>query len=58
MSPGLSSPSLMTRFGGGILAVAFGFVVNTFIATPGPAIVGTLLIGAGVPVYFIWKKMG
>jgi len=40
------------------VAVAFGFVVNTFIATPGPAIVGTLLIGAGVPAYFIWKKMG
>jgi APA family basic amino acid/polyamine antiporter len=40
------------------VAVAFGFVVNTFIATPGPAIVGTLLIGAGVPAYFTWKKMG
>jgi hypothetical protein len=40
------------------VAVAFGFVVNTFFATPGPAIVGTLLIGAGVPAYFIWKKMG
>ena len=39
-------------------AVALGFVVNTFFATPGPAIVGTLLIGAGVPVYFIWKRMG
>lgn len=39
-------------------AVALGFVVNTFIATPGPAIVGTLLIGAGVPVYFIWRGLG
>lgn len=38
------------------LAVALGFVVNTFLATPGPAIVGTLLIAAGVPVYFIWKN--
>ena len=37
-------------------AVALGFVVNTFVATPGPAIVGTLLIAAGVPVYFIWKR--
>jgi len=37
-------------------AVALGFVVNTFIATPGPAMVGTLLIAAGVPVYFIWKR--
>jgi APA family basic amino acid/polyamine antiporter len=40
------------------VAVALGFVVNTFIATPGPAIVGTLLIGAGVPVYFIWRRVG
>jgi APA family basic amino acid/polyamine antiporter len=39
-------------------AVALGFVVNTFIATPVPAIVGTLLIGAGVPVYFIWRGLG
>jgi APA family basic amino acid/polyamine antiporter len=39
-------------------AVALGFVVNTFFATPGPAIVGTLLIGAGVPVYFIWRQFG
>jgi APA family basic amino acid/polyamine antiporter len=39
-------------------AVALGFVVNTFLATPGPAIVGTLLITAGVPVYFIWKRKG
>ncbi len=38
-------------------AVAIGFVINTFLATPGPAIVGTLLIGAGVPVYFIWRRM-
>jgi hypothetical protein len=30
-------------------------VINTFIATPGPAIVGSLLIAAGVPVYFFWK---
>jgi APA family basic amino acid/polyamine antiporter len=39
-------------------AVALGFVVNTFVATPVPAMVGTLLIAAGVPVYFVWKRMG
>jgi APA family basic amino acid/polyamine antiporter len=33
-------------------AVAFGFVVNTVVATPGPAIAGTLLIAAGAPVYW------
>jgi len=37
-------------------AVALGFVVNTFVATPGPAAIGTLLILAGIPVYFIWKR--
>ena len=37
------------------VAVALGFVINTFIATPGPAIMGTLLIAAGVPAYFFWK---
>jgi len=35
--------------------VAAGFVVNTFIATPGPAIIGSLFIASGVPVYFWWK---
>jgi len=35
--------------------VAVGFVVNTFIATPRPAIVGSLFILSGVPVYFLWK---
>jgi APA family basic amino acid/polyamine antiporter len=37
------------------VAVALGFVINTFIATPGPAAVGTLLIAAGVPAYWVWK---
>jgi APA family basic amino acid/polyamine antiporter len=37
------------------VAVAVGFVINTFIATPGPAVVGTLLIAAGVPAYWVWK---
>ncbi|MBS1858393.1 MAG: amino acid permease [Acidobacteria bacterium] len=35
--------------------VALGFVVNTFVATPGPAIAGTLFMLAGVPVYCFWK---
>jgi APA family basic amino acid/polyamine antiporter len=38
------------------IAVAVGFVLNTLIATPGPAIAGTLLIAAGAPVYWIWGK--
>ena len=36
--------------------VALGFVVSTFIATPGPAAIGSLLILSGVPVYFWWKR--
>jgi basic amino acid/polyamine antiporter, APA family len=40
------------------VAVAAAFVMNTFIATPGPAIVGTLLIATGVPIYFFWKRSG
>jgi APA family basic amino acid/polyamine antiporter len=38
--------------------VAIGFVVNTFFATPGPALIGTLFIASGVPAYFWWKSKG
>ena len=31
-------------------------MLNTLIATPGPAIAGTLLIAAGAPVYWIWGR--
>ncbi len=36
--------------------VALGFVVNTFLTTPAPAITGSLFILAGVPVYLVWKR--
>jgi APA family basic amino acid/polyamine antiporter len=36
--------------------VALGFIGNTFVATPGPAVTGSLIILAGVPVYFWWKR--
>ncbi len=39
------------------VAVAIGFVLNTLIVTPGPAIAGTLLIAAGAPVYWIWGRV-
>ena len=35
--------------------VAFGFIVNTFVSTPGPAVTGTLIMLAGMPAYFWWK---
>ena len=38
------------------VAVAAAFVINTFVVTPGPAIVGSLLILTGLPVYFLWKR--
>jgi APA family basic amino acid/polyamine antiporter len=37
------------------VAVALAFVVNTFVATPGPALVATLIIASGVPVYFFFN---
>lgn len=37
------------------LIVAWAFVVNTFVQTPGPALVATLIIASGVPVYYFWK---
>jgi basic amino acid/polyamine antiporter, APA family len=59
--PGRPRPYRMTGYPVTLLifaAVALGFVVNTLIATPGPAIVGTLLVAAGVPVYFTWRGLG
>jgi APA family basic amino acid/polyamine antiporter len=38
------------------LAVAVGFIGNTLLATPGPALMATLIMVAGVPVYFLWKR--
>jgi APA family basic amino acid/polyamine antiporter len=35
---------------------AFGFVVNTLVTTPGPALTGILLIATGVPAYFLWRR--
>jgi len=38
------------------LIVAFGFVLNTIVATPVPSLTGTLLIASGVPAYFLWRR--
>ena len=57
--PGLARPYRMWGYPVTLLlfvAVAFGFVVNTLVATPGPAIAGTLLIAVGAPVYWIWGR--
>ena len=39
------------------LLVALGFVVNTLLATPGPALVAALIMLSGVPAYYFWKKV-
>jgi APA family basic amino acid/polyamine antiporter len=37
------------------LLVAVAFVADTFVATPGPALISALIILSGVPVYYFWK---
>jgi APA family basic amino acid/polyamine antiporter len=40
-----------------VFAIAgFGIVANTFVADPFDAIVGTAIIGLGVPVYWVWRR--
>lgn len=38
------------------VAVAAGFVINTFIVTPLPALIGSGLIATGIPVFYFWKR--
>lgn len=37
-------------------AVAFWFVINTIITTPGPSLIGLALVAVGIPVYYIWRR--
>jgi len=39
-------------------AVAAWFVANTWITQPGPSTVAFLIIASGVPVYFLWRRLG
>ncbi|HEY3129116.1 MAG TPA: amino acid permease [Acidobacteriota bacterium] len=36
-------------------AISFWFVANTVVTTPGPSLIGVLIIASGVPVYYIWR---
>ncbi len=45
------SPLLFTLF-------ALWFVGNTLWTRPGPSLIGALIIAAGVPVYFLWRRAG
>ncbi|PYT27156.1 MAG: amino acid transporter [Acidobacteria bacterium] len=38
-------------------AVAFWFVINTIITTPVSSLVGLAIVAAGVPVYYIWRRV-
>jgi APA family basic amino acid/polyamine antiporter len=38
------------------LVVALAFILNTLVSTPGPALVATLIIASGIPVYYFWKR--
>jgi basic amino acid/polyamine antiporter, APA family len=40
------------------VGVAAYFIVNTVINRPGPSLAGLALIATGVPVYFLWRKVG
>jgi len=40
------------------IAIAAWFVANTIVSKPGPSLIGLLLIGAGVPVYYVWHRPG
>jgi APA family basic amino acid/polyamine antiporter len=37
------------------IAVALWFVGNTIVNQPGASLLGALLIGAGIPVYYVWR---
>jgi basic amino acid/polyamine antiporter, APA family len=37
--------------------VAFWFVINTIITTPVPSLIGLAIVAAGVPVYYIWRRV-
>jgi len=38
-------------------AVAFWFVINTIITTPVSSLIGLSIVAAGVPVYYIWRRV-
>jgi APA family basic amino acid/polyamine antiporter len=39
------------------IAAGVGIVVNLYIADPATALVGSAVLGAGVPVFLIWRRV-
>jgi len=37
--------------------VSFWFVVNTIVNKPGPSVIGLAIVAAGVPVYYLWRRI-
>jgi APA family basic amino acid/polyamine antiporter len=37
-------------------AVSFWLVVNNLVSTPGPSLSGLLLLGSGIPAYYLWRR--
>jgi APA family basic amino acid/polyamine antiporter len=36
--------------------IAFWFVINTIITTPGSSLIGLSIVAAGIPVYYFWRR--
>ena len=36
--------------------VAFWFVANTIVTTPGPSLIGLGIVATGVPTYYLWRR--
>jgi len=39
------------------VAAGAGIVVNMFVADAGNALAGTCIMAAGIPVYFVWRRL-
>ncbi len=37
--------------------ISFWFVVNTIVSKPGPSLIGLAIVGAGIPVYYVWRRI-
>jgi APA family basic amino acid/polyamine antiporter len=36
--------------------ISFWFVANTLITTPGPSLIGLMIVAAGIPVYLVSRR--
>jgi APA family basic amino acid/polyamine antiporter len=38
------------------IAVGGAFMMNTLVQRPGPSVMGLVIMGAGIPVYYLWRR--